>query len=627
MIHEFHLYHYPEPAPGFLDSFLGGLYFIKGVPLFLQLAILVLYPLSLGLLLLSRQNSKIGHAQIQIKLSQLASLLAFSLSALLLFSPWDESFINLRHSLNLAQYNNFSFNISSASEGTVDFLVFAIIGLLGKLQLPLVELLFFQSWLGGILCIFLLKAITTALDIPGSKNWTLFLATLFPPLMLNASHGFATSLFAAAILGAIYFIFLTQRLRLGFIILALVPLIRWEGFWFMLLCYAWCFRDAKRLRIQYKTLLVMALTAALPTLLLTYYRCSFYHSWIPIPVIYKNSMGNLFYSILGLRNLFLDMISGFGFAFALLWILTFAFERSILSKTKVLLAPLLLLTLFTIPYYLSGGDWFPAAWGRYLLPMTLFLTVSTWKLISVLETQKKQLFTAILCFTLFVCALARTSSVIKLYELLFSHGSALLSLNLKSRTENPAYRPHYLSQLGLHLKKISRPNDKIGSSELATLMYFSERDAVDFLGLTDLALARNPSRDTPLFVRKNPKSAELPLLIFKRLAPERLRTNLPAYLYTFDFMIEILMDQKSIEGWSNHDYFHAIHRWEKKFKGLVDPLYGGIATIMQLGYLPIIVAYDNDFCALYFVHQNRFKEHQERLNSLGFKERIMIDQE
>ncbi|MCX6103355.1 MAG: hypothetical protein NT000_08860 [Proteobacteria bacterium] len=118
MIHEFHLYHYPEPAPGFLDSFLGGLYFIKGVPLFLQLAILVLYPLSLGLLLLSRQNAKIGHAQIQIKLSQLASLLAFSLSALLLFSPWDESFINLRHSLNLAHHNNFSFYRSTRKAAT-----------------------------------------------------------------------------------------------------------------------------------------------------------------------------------------------------------------------------------------------------------------------------------------------------------------------------------------------------------------------------------------------------------------------------------------------------------------------------------------------------------------------------
>ena len=58
MIHEFHLYHYPEPAPGFLDSFLGGLYFIKGVPLFLQLAILVLYPLSLGLLQLATHRSK-----------------------------------------------------------------------------------------------------------------------------------------------------------------------------------------------------------------------------------------------------------------------------------------------------------------------------------------------------------------------------------------------------------------------------------------------------------------------------------------------------------------------------------------------------------------------------------------
>ncbi len=623
MIKQFLLYQIPTPAPSVFDQFLGGLYLIKGVPLFIQLAVLILYPLALGLLLTVRDTEDSKKQAQTLRLSKLCSLTAFSLTSLLLFTPWDESFINLRHSLNLTQNNVFSFNLSTPSEGTVDFLVFAILGLVGKLKLPLLELLLFQSWLGGLLCILAIQSIAKALDIPGAKKWSIFIATLFPPLMLNSSHGFATSIFAAAILWALYFTFINRKFIQAFLVLSLIPIIRWEGFWFLALSYACLFRDINLLKNRFRSLVPLSILALLPTLALMLYRRDHFQSWIPVPVIYKSSLGNIFYFILGMRNFFLDLISTFGIAFLIPWIMTLAGEKGSFSKLKTLSSPLIILVLFSIPYYLSGGDWFPPAWGRYLLPAILFLLVSTWKLLSVLRIEQLRLFIISFIFSLIICAAAPTSSFIRLYQLTFSHGSALLSLNLKKRIDNPIYRPHYLSQLGFHLKKTTEITDRIGSSELATLMYFSERDAVDFLGLTDLELARLPLRQSPSFIRQNPKAAELPLLIFKRLAPERLMSSQPEYLYLFDFMIEILMDQKNTEDWSDNDYFKALHRWESKFKGLVDPLYGGVKNILSLGYLPIIVSYDNDFCALYFVHRNKLNEHKQKLTHLGFTGRTI----
>jgi hypothetical protein len=626
MIQQFYLYQTSHAAPGLFDSFLGGLYLIKGVPLFLQLAVLCLYPLAFGLLLLSHSEQEKTKQDFWVSLSKFFSLLALTLSVPLLFTPWDESFINLRHSLNLAQKGNFTFNLSSPSEGTVDFLVFAVIGFLGKLKLPLVELLLFQSWFGGILCALAIEKLACDLEIPNAKKWGFFVATLFPPLMLNSSHGFATSIFAAAILWSIHFTFFNSNLPLSFLLLSLVPLIRWEGFWFLGLCYFWHIKNYLSQKEKTKNLIPLAALGLVPTALLTFYRLKQFDSAIPVPVVYKSSIGNLFYFLLGFRNLFLDLVSTFSLAFLLVWLFAWIFERKQVKKSNRVLPPLVILILFSLPYYFSGGDWFPPAWGRYLFPLTLFLIPITWKLISTFSKQQTKAFVTTLVFSLFICAAAPTSSLIRLYQLMFSHGSALLSLNLKKRTENPTYRPHYLSQLGLHLKQTTQPQDKIGSSELATLMYFSERDAVDFLGLTDLELARKPLRETPTFIRKNPKAAELPLLIFKRLDPGRLVSHTPEYLYLFDLMIEILMDQKNTEEWTNQDYFKALHRWENKFKGLVEPLYGGVRNIIALNYHPFVVTYDNDFCALYFVHESKLAEHQLQLKNFGLEGKLITSE-
>jgi hypothetical protein len=510
--------------------------------------------------------------------------------------------------------------LSTPSEGTVDFLVFYLIGILGKLGLPLVELLLFQSWLGGFLCALAIEAIAKILEIPKAKNWAFFIATFFPPLILNSGLGFGATIYASAILWAIYYTFLNQQLVKSLCILALIPVIRWEGFWFLSLCYLHYLFTFRRSNLNILPLLTGLALGLIPICLLAAYRITHFQSWIPVPVVYKSSLGNLFYLILGFRNLFLDTISSFSLAFLILWILVGISERQTLSRLRHLWNPLMILMLSTLPYYLSGGDWFPPSFGRYFLPFTLALLPFSWKLISACSIQNRKLLTVGLALSLFLCGAAPTSSLIRFYELLFSHGSALLSLNLKKRTENPLYRPHYLSALGLHLKKTTSTTDHLGTSELATISYFSERDAVDFLGLTDIKLAKLPLRETPSFVRKNPKAAELPLLIFKRIAPERVNSLQPDYLYLFDFMIEILMDEKSTDGWRPEDFSKALKRWDSKFKGLVGPLYGGTKNLLSLGYTPIVITYDNDFCALYFVHARKLEGHRVRLKTLGFTE-------
>jgi hypothetical protein len=622
MIQEFYLYQLDRTATGIFDSFLGGIYLIKGVPILLQLAVLSFYLIAFGLIACSQPVPQ-DEEKRWLRLSKFCALIAFSLSCLLMFNPWDESFINLRHAFNLAHSNFFTFNLSHPSEGTADFLVFASLGLLGKIKLPFLELLLLQSWLGGLLCLLAIERIAIELEISSAKKWGFLVGSFFPTLLLNSSLGFATTLFAAAILWAIHYTFIQPRWRKSMVILALIPLLRWEGFWFSSLCCLTYVKYPSFSRLKRRLLIPVILTVFTPTLLLTLYRFRVFSSGIPVPVLYKNSLGNPFYFFLGLRNLFLDLTSTLSLAFLLIWALFLTFEKENLRKLPVLNVILVILLASVVPYYLSGGDWFPASCGRYLLPLTLFLIPSTWKLLSSLSTQRKKSFLVVFVISLFICGSNPGSSVVRMYQLLFSHGSALLSLNLKKRIENPTYRIHYLSQLGIHLKKTTEPKDKIGTSELATINYFSERDAVDFLGLTDLELAKLPVREAPLLFRKNPKAPELPVLIFKRLAPKRLGEKLPEYLYLFDFMIEILMDQKTTEDWTDADYLRAIHRWQSKFKGLINPLYGGIDHVLDLGYVPVIINYENDFCALYFVRRNKMADHNSKLQNLGFSSKLI----
>lgn len=573
------IYRTSQEIEGLYDHFAGGLFYVKGLPLLCQL-------LALTSFLLAAYFGRVNR-----RLSVLFSLLGFTAFVVLLHQPWDELFVNLTHSKHFARHGIFSFHPNHPIEGTVDTLPYLVMGLLHKLGLPLVELALSFSLLGGMLCIFVASACIKKIRGLDSNCWPTFFLSLYSPLLFNSAHGFSTTLFATAILSSFYFIDLKKQ-PIGWWILALVPLIRTEGLWIVLL---FLIRERKMLKA-----LVL-----IPAALLAFWRLQKFGFLTPVPMHYKATFGNLFFFLLGLRNLWCDLLASYSLIFLLFYFL-------LRKREKILDQWLILCFIGVIPYYLSGGDWFPAAWGRYLLPFSLVACIaffSTFDFKAV--TNLKPLVFASLLFLVLP-----SSSYVGLFEDVFTKKKTLSNTSYRASARTN-FRIQYLSQVGTHLSKVTAPTDVIGTSEMATIHYFADRHALDLLGITNEEIAKQPLR-TPELFRRFPKNNELPYLIFRRVDPTLVEKHKPAVVYPFDFILKDLMDGTTFQEMDTAKILQALARWEHRFKGLMDPLYGGTEKLLALGYQPFIVLYENEFATLYFVEKSKIEEHQAKLKDHGF---------
>jgi hypothetical protein len=604
-------------APGFFDSFMGGLFLVKGLPLAGQL----LWLLAVGLAVFfacreGMEKDQLWKQRLAIG-AQACGWICFVLSFFFLLQPWDEVFINLRHSLNLARYGVFSFNAGQPVEGTVDWLVYFVLGWLHRLGLPLLELAFAQGLLGAITCICIARALWKRLSSTSLTLPTLLLC-FYPPLAFNAAHGFATTWFAACILAAISFLFFADQPTRGLIALALLPLIRVEGISFAaLLAALWLCGSQPKLR---RRNLLRAFWVAVPFLFLSFWRWRTFCSVVPLPIQYKATGMNLFYFIVGMRNLVADLIACGTFV-SLLALCFFARRQNkqILLGIQITVA----LALGSLPYYLAGGDWFPSYWGRYLLPfsiwcylLALVCACREWK-----PAAPVSVSLAALAVVLLVQSLWPISSNWKFFDHFFSHRRTLAKIHPPTIGRGH-YRIQNLSQLGLHLKATTDPGDVIGSSEVATIMYFADRETLDFLGVANPEIARSAVRQAPSLLREFPQESELPYLIFKRIRPDILPREMPAYLYTFDFMWRDQMPGYHPEELTRPLLYQAIDRWDRKLGSLIQTLYGGTDKILALGYEPVVVRYSNHFMNLYFVRADKLEDHLQRLSRRGFHHEV-----
>jgi hypothetical protein len=609
------IYRSPDTIPGVFDTLFGGLFVIKGIPLAAQLVVLVGLPLALWLLLAER----LRHIRLAGRLAEAIAIGLFAVLTLFVLQPWDEVFINLRHAQNWARSGVFSFNAHSLTEGTVDFLPYLAIGVLHRLGLPLVELGFAMSFCGGLLCIAAARSLFVAWGLGRHRSAVVLLASTYATLIFNAANGFAASVFTAVILWAIHDLFFARARWRGWVWLALLPAIRLEGAWFsaLLLGYdLWRHRPSLRARMA-------APLVGLPTIALSFYRWRTFGSPIPVPIRYKAGLGSFFLTVVGARNAAADLVASGAliavFLLALCHVLDPHPERERDRSRETLVG---ILALGCAPYYLSGGDWFPSYWGRYLLPFVLFTVCAAvaraLTLGPTLSARRRAALIGFPCVLLALHVLWPISAYWKLGEQFFAHRRTLARIH-EPTIGRGHYRVQQLSQLGNHLQRTTDPGAVIASSEIATIMYFADRDALDLLGVTNAEVARAPLRPFPSLLRRFPERSELPYLIFKRLQPSLLTRYRPPYLYTFDFMMRDLVEGIPHDEVTDADLFLGLRRWEKKLGGLVDELYGGVPAILGLGYRPFLVAYANDFTSLYFVSAAQAERHAQRLLSLGFQ--------
>jgi hypothetical protein len=353
-------------------------------------------------------------------------------------------------------------------------------------------------------------------------------------------------------------------------------------------------------------------------------RWKLYGEIIPLPVLFKSTGGDLFFLAVGARNLLADFVATHGLALLLLS----GTIRATLSRRQISsgssLPDKILVTLFfcVIPYYFSGGDWFPSYWARYLFPFILFLFCRV--VMQVAEAYQKlpaRDFYPVLApaFLLMVfTSFWPISTTHKALDLVFSHRRTLAMIQ-EPTIARGHYRVHALSQLGEHFRRTTLPSDRIGTSELATLFFFSEREGVDFLGLMNPDIARSPLRRRPSWFRRFPYHSELPFLIFKRLDSSQLEKHQPEFLYTFDFMLRDQFKDVRAYELDPPTLIKALTRWEKQLGGLADELYGGLKNIHALGYQMIVIRAGDDFTTLYFVHQRALARHLAALETAGYR--------
>ncbi len=510
--------------------------------------------------------------------------LGFFLSCFLLNEPVDELFINLRHSIYWSRENFFSFNQLNAIEGIVDFLPYFLLGTLNKWGVPLVEAAFVMSALGGMAVILTLQSWTRCLPLSPFANRAWFLVfTLFPPLLFASGTGFSTTVFSACLLSSFYFLIIRKNVVLGPTLVALVPCIRLEGLWAIFLFCALWFRQETRLSLSKKlALFALCLT---PLGVLSYFRWIQFGSFLPTPLGYKSSLGNVYFLKMGLINFFRDGLSCYTWLFTLFSLGVLLTKRkNLVPLEKITLLSPFVFILFVIPYYLSGGDWFACYWGRYLLPLSLTALLTA----TVLMKHLKPLYLVAMGLLAILPGLWVPMSAPELVKKISSWKAGRGSSRIQQ-----------LSQVGFHLKNTSSENQVVASSEVATIMFHADREALDFLGVANPEITNQPITGQTLFKKSN---------------PSLLKKYLPSYLWVGDFLgIDLNLSS------TREKVIAEVNRMHGTYEGWINYFYGGTNQILSLGYRPIFVIYSNGFSTMYFVSPRAWPLHQRLLKEKGFE--------
>jgi hypothetical protein len=290
---------------GVFHSLFGGFYLFMGIPFLLQTLLLVLIPaLTLCVIKGFQSSTKLSRG-----ITYTLGFFAFCVLCLFTLQPWDEIFINLRHSQYLAEFNRFSFDPLTNIEATVDFLVYFALGMLSKMGLPLLSGVFFQGMLGGFLCTLAIQKNVESVSEKKGGLIPFALACLCPVLVFNASNGFANVWFAACLLWAVFYLFFSEKNKSGFFLLALLPLIRMEGVFHSLLVFIFYIRQKKQ-KYTLKKFLLAVLGISLPFASHCLFRHFYYHEIIPIPVQYKSSPFVPYFWAIGLSHFLADLLAG-----------------------------------------------------------------------------------------------------------------------------------------------------------------------------------------------------------------------------------------------------------------------------------------------------------------------------
>lgn len=535
----------------------------------------------------------------------LAALVVLSgLLSLRLSSGWDEFYINLRHSQNVIDHARYSLNAADRIEATVDLAPFLAAGVVGRITGVLPDnVALLCGFFGNVLLIafaFLFVRRLTARAAAACVAAACM--ALFPPVLYVGASGFMGTLFAGGVLACLYpLVLLRGRWSFrGIMLLGLLPLVRIEAaalgalIWGLTIVAAvvrqW--RRQRRLtRWARRSAHVHAwrLFALLgPFVALAAARKAYFGFAIPIPVSFKNTNGDVSYVVQGLRQLF-DVARTLD-AGAVLLVFAFPVALLLVRRGARLAIAFASLALFSLTYVVGGGDWFPLTWARYWIPMLAFaLVVALASMHALLRALKVRRPTLMLIATVLLVAGVSLDDA----------SSAVSSVFDDVRFGGSNWRRvDQLARLGDLFRRTSTPDWRIGSPEVATMMFFAERDVVGLLGVDNPDVAFAPL--TPI----DPGDR-----VHRRRNPETLEAKRPAFVALYEPSMRA-------------QPFVNLRQLQSRFRELVRPIEGyyragSFDYLQAIGYRAVTVQADSDVFT-YWVHDAVYDAHRRRLIAEGF---------
>jgi len=540
----------------------------------------------------------------------LASLVAISaIGSLRASDGWDEFYINLRHAQNIIAHGAYSANAGERIEATVDLVPFAAAGLVSKYTGVLPDDVAMIVGFAGN-AILIVGAFAFVSGMTASTGLALAIAAfvaVFPPLLFVGFSGFMATLFAGLILIALHWL-LVRRGRWAFrayVLLGVLPLVRVEAvalgllLWGLVVCgSAWRRRQSVRvlwrwMRHTWRMHGARLLAVFTPFVLLTLARLLYFGHAFPVPVVFKNTGGDagyLFSGALQLRKFYHQ----FGLAPALL-VVAMPLAMFLVARGWRWLSAALAVFLFSLTYLTGGGDWFPESWARYWLPLFAFLIVlSATALHRTLHSWRVPLASLIVAAAFAMFELRETLTLKTAYS---DAARFLLVSNPKAwqRVDN-------LSRLGDHLRRTTDPRWRIATPEVATMIFFAERDLVGLLGIDSWDIARAPLmpmlRGDRLHRRRNPET-------LLRHRPEVIALYEPAA--TVPHFKSNVATQRDVQRLLMWDWL-----WDVAYFRV-----GSYDFLQALGYHSLTVQ-EGVHLFTYWVHESVLSSHLTRLAAAGF---------
>lgn len=556
-----------------------------------------------------------------------AALLTISVASIIasirLSQGWDEFFINLRHAYMLLHYGVYSINANTMIEGTVDLLPLLFTALMGKIGINLVSAFIITSLAGNATVVVFTFLITNTLT--KDRTWALIASLvvgLYPNVLWVGASGFSAVFFVGWMLAAAYFLLFTKLRLAGLLLLSTLTLLRTEGVIFacLMLVYTTIFKPAPNFlpTASWRTRVVRTLIDA--SIVIAPFICSaairyavFQHA-IPNPISFKNSHFDRGFFSAGVGR-FSEMISIhdihlMALAITLLLAANFVIWRmngrspEALSKIKNLLGLGLIILIFILPYYAGGGDWFPKYWNRYGLPfnitaMIVFFTLFYWAFDIYAKSWLK--YSALLVFS---------------FVLVFGYQKAAQNRrensvynNTISELTNPSsgrwQRVDNFSSLGQFLRDNLPADAVVSSPEEATIMYFSEKEMIGLLGVS------------------NPQITTMP---FQPYEPGRIdhRRRAHATIYIFRPDVIALFDPVM-----TGDFFATDNLNEKIHSSLIAGLFnqsmvdiayyrvGSFAALEKMGYRHVTISFADRLFSI-FVSARIYDQLTDKLLLSGF---------